>query len=73
MFLFTNTHECHDAITDGKFHKHVTCYGVIIQSSLINNGDCFNIISAGESQSNHEMIVWPRRPASAQNTYARLQ
>jgi len=38
---------------------------VIIQSSLINNGDGFNIISAGESQSNHEMIVWPRRPASA--------
>lgn len=65
MFVFTNSHDCHDAITDGKFHKHVTCYGVIIQPSLINIGERCNIISAGESKSNYEMIVWPRRPASA--------
>jgi hypothetical protein len=38
---------------------------VIIQPSLINIGERFNIISAGDSQSNYGMIVWPRRPASA--------
>lgn len=64
-FLFTKSHDRHDAITDGKFHKHVTCYGVITQPNFINIGERCNIIGAGESQSNCEMIVWPRRPASA--------
>lgn len=57
LLLFTNSHECHDAITDGKFHKHVTCYSMIIQPSLINIWECFNIISAGESQSNHGCVA----------------
>jgi hypothetical protein len=65
LFLFTNSHDCHDVISEGKFHNHVTCYGVIIQPSFINIGEPFNIISAKESQPNCETIAWLRRPASA--------